>query len=98
MQPVALDTLGNPIGPRSRKDKFTRAGMKSSHNSLKVLAITHTEASSAPKFALTRLADGKSLAPVSVASPYSGLVDGRPNSNLMRELRWYLEGFLDYPF
>ena len=25
-------------------------------------------------------------------------MEGRPNSDLMRELRWYLEEFLDYPF
>jgi len=36
--------------------------------------------------------------PVEVAPPFGFPVEGRPNSHLMRELRWYLEDFLDYPF
>ena len=62
------------------------------------LAIEHVDGSSPPAFKLTRLSDGKSLAQVAVASPYETAVRGRPDSHLMRELRWYLEGFLDYPF
>jgi tetratricopeptide (TPR) repeat protein len=31
-------------------------------------------------------------------SPYESILPNRSNSNLMRELRWYLEDFLDYPF
>jgi tetratricopeptide (TPR) repeat protein len=65
---------------------------------LPALAIEHVEGSSPPAFKLTRLDDGKSLLPVVVASPYDFPVEGRPNSPLMRELRWYLEQFLDYPF
>ena len=63
-------------------------------NSLK---IQHVEGSAA-QFQITRLPDGKSLGPVSVPSPVGFAVEGRPNSDLMRELRWYLELFLDYPF
>ena len=62
------------------------------------LAIRHLGNSSLPAFELTRLSDGKSAAPVAIASPYEALVEGRSGSNLMRELRWYLESFLDYPF
>src|SRR5580658_533935 len=62
------------------------------------LAITHVENSSPPAFAVTRLTDGKSAAPVTISSPYEFPVEGQPNSDLMRELRWYLEHFLDYPF
>ncbi len=58
----------------------------------------HVEGSSPPAFILQRLADGKAVAPVGIESPYQFAVEGQPNSNLMRELRWYLEGFLDYPF
>jgi hypothetical protein len=65
---------------------------------LPALAIEHVDGSSPAAFKLTRLEDGKSLPPVSVVSPYEFLVEGHPNSNLMRELRWYLEQFLDYPF
>src|SRR5271157_1817136 len=62
------------------------------------LAIEHVESSSPAAFKLTRLQDGKSLPPVAIGSPYEFPVEGHPNSPLMRELRWYLEQFLDYPF
>jgi tetratricopeptide (TPR) repeat protein len=62
------------------------------------LAIEHVDALSPPAFKLTRLSDGKSVVPVAIPSPYEAEVEGRPNSHLMRELRWYLECFLDYPF
>jgi tetratricopeptide (TPR) repeat protein len=65
---------------------------------LPALAIEHVEGSSPSAFKLTRLEDGKSLSPVAIGSPYEFPVEGRPNSPLMRELRWYLEQFLDYPF
>ncbi len=42
--------------------------------------------------------DGRTLAEVEVPSPVSFLVEGRPTSGLVRELAWYLESFLDYPF
>jgi tetratricopeptide (TPR) repeat protein len=61
------------------------------------LAIQHVE-ESAQSFRLTRLPDGKTAAPVTIPSPYEFPVEGLPQSNLMRELRWYLERFLDYPF
>ena len=61
------------------------------------LVIEYVESSSPAAFKLTR-PDGKSAAPVFILSPYEFQVEGRPNSNLMRELRWYLEQFLDYPF
>src|ERR1035438_535641 len=62
------------------------------------LAIAHVETSSPPAFILTRLSDGKSAAPVTISSPYQFPVESQPNSNLMDQLRWYLEHFLDYPF
>jgi tetratricopeptide (TPR) repeat protein len=62
------------------------------------LAVEHVESSSPPAFKLTRVSDGKALGAVALPSPYAFPVEGRPASNLMRELRWYLEGFLDYPF
>ena len=63
-----------------------------------VLAIEHLEGPAPARFKVTRLPDGKSASPVAVASPYEFPVEGRPDSNLMGELRWYLEQFLDYPF
>src|SRR5208283_929719 len=62
------------------------------------LVIENVEGSSPAAFKLTRLEDGKSLSPVAIGSPYEFPVEGRPKSPLMRELRWYLEQFLDYPF
>jgi len=62
------------------------------------LAIVHVENSTPPAFQVTRLPDGKFVTPVTVASPYEFPVEGQPNSHLMAQLRWYLEGFLDYPF
>ncbi len=72
--------------------------MKSHDTRIGAVGIDHVENSSPPAFKLTRLFDTKSLTPVAIASPYKTRVEGRPDSDLMRELRWYLEHFLDYPF
>ena len=50
------------------------------------------------RFAVTRLDDGKSSSPVQLVPPDTVTVDGRPDSHLLQDLRWYLERFLDYPF
>jgi hypothetical protein len=63
-----------------------------------VLAIVHEEDSAPPKFVLSRLSSGKALSPVSILSPYEFGLGGQPFPNLRRDLRWYLEEFLDYPF
>jgi tetratricopeptide (TPR) repeat protein len=42
--------------------------------------------------------DESATEPVSVPSPADTPVASRPNSNLLTELQWYLERFLDYPF
>jgi hypothetical protein len=62
------------------------------------LAIEHVDNSSPPAFTLTRYPNTKSAAPVPIASPYEFPVEGQSGANLMHELRWYLERFLDYPF
>src|SRR5262249_21010085 len=50
-------------------------------------------------FMVSRIApDYKASDPVKLPSPYSFKVEGRPDSDLMQELRWYLEDFLSYPF
>jgi tetratricopeptide (TPR) repeat protein len=71
--------------------------MKSRRAAAPALAVKHIDSSSPPQFELTR-ADAKSLPPAAIPSPYEFPVEGHPNSNLMRELAWYLESFLDYPF
>lgn len=62
-----------------------------------VLPIRHVPGSNPPRFQLRR-PDGRTLAEVEVPSPVSFPVEGRPTSGLVRELAWYLESFLDYPF
>jgi len=47
-------------------------------------------------FRVERLADGKQGDTAAIVEPAT--VASRPNSNLSRDLRWYLERFLDYPF
>jgi hypothetical protein len=61
------------------------------------ISIVHCEGSSPPLFRLAGTPDDPP-SPVPVPSPYEFPVEGQPHSNLMRELRWYLEHFLDYPF
>ena len=62
------------------------------------LIVRHVTDSDPAQFLVVRTRDGKMTDPAAVPSPYGFPVDGRPNSDLMRELRWYLEYFLDYPF
>ncbi len=62
------------------------------------LIICHLEGSDPPQFQVRRLSDGKDAEKCTVRPPLSYPVEGRPDSDLMTELRWYLESFLDYPF
>ena len=62
------------------------------------LIVRHLPESEPSRFELTRLSDGKTTEPVEVPSPFLFPVEGRSDSNLMHEMRWYLEDFLDYPF
>ena len=60
------------------------------------LTISHLPDSNPPSFQVRD--SSKASKPATVPSPYTFEVEGRPNSNLMQELKWYLETFLDYPF
>lgn len=42
--------------------------------------------------------DGKYAEEAVITAPEAIQVEGRPESDLSRDLRWYLEEFLDYPF
>ena len=63
-----------------------------------VLVVRHQPGSDPPSFEVVRLRDAKSSQPAMLLSPFGFPVEGRPNSDLMHELQWYLEIFLDYPF
>ncbi len=65
---------------------------------MNTLLIRHVESGAPPKFQAICPQDARSTETVAIPSPVGFPVEGRPNSDLMRELRWYLEGFLDYPF
>ena len=62
------------------------------------IIVQHLDGSDPPQFHVVRQSDGKSVGPIAVPSPIGFPVEGMPNSHLMKELRWYLETFLDYPF
>jgi hypothetical protein len=51
-------------------------------------------------FKVIRSGDGKAATSeaVELVDPRSVKVKDRRNSNLLLDLRWYLERFLDYPF
>ena len=59
------------------------------------LTISHVEKT---MFQVVRPRDGKISKPREIPSPFGFPVKNRPQSDLMGELRWYLEDFLDYPF
>jgi hypothetical protein len=65
---------------------------------MNTLIIRHVAKSEPAQFQVVRQRDGKSTDPTRVASPFGFPVEGRPESDLIRELNWYLETFLDYPF
>jgi len=64
------------------------------------LVISHIDKSDPPLFKVQRIkgADVKIADSVEVTPPVVYPVDGLPTSDLMAELRWYLEDFLRYPF
>ena len=50
------------------------------------------------EFDLVRLSDTKSAPTATLVSPYGFPIEGRPHTELMADLRWYLEKFLVNPF
>ena len=65
---------------------------------MSILRVQHVAGDGEPRFQLVRVADAKTTAQVAIAPPVGFAVEGRPESDLVRELRWYLEDFLGYPF
>ena len=63
------------------------------------LIITHLPGGASPTFQVIRQRGNIKCAPaVEVTSPYNFAVKDRPDDNLMSQLAWYLEDFLEYPF
>ncbi len=63
------------------------------------LIIRHLGDSAEPyRFQVERLRDGKRGDATTLTAPEAIRVEGRPDSNLSLDLRWYLEEFLEYPF
>ncbi len=64
---------------------------------MSTLTIRHLPETHPPRFQALNL-DGNATTPVEVRPAAGYPVEGRPDSDLMAELRWYLEDFLEYPF
>lgn len=63
------------------------------------LIIRHISAgTTSPSFVVIHAPDHRTADPAEVVSPVGFPVEGRFQSDLTSELRWYLEEFLDYPF
>lgn len=62
------------------------------------LIIQHVPDSGPAQFQVVRPEDGKRTDPVGVAPPRGYAIEECPESDLMRELQWYLETFLEYPY
>ena len=65
---------------------------------MNTLTIHHVENTEPAVFEVHRMADGKHSKAASVSSPVGYPVQGMDDGDLTRELRWYLEDFLQYPF
>jgi len=50
-----------------------------------------------PQFVVARLSDGLQSPVICLTPPEQVVVDGRPDNNLLQDLRWYLEKFLELP-
>ena len=97
-------SLNQPIKPRNlRYQDETIFAPAAPSLSIKIrlrmpgeISIVHCEGTCPALFRLAGTDDPASA--FVVPSPYEFPVEGQPRSNLMGELRWYLEHFLDYPF
>ena len=63
---------------------------------MNTLVICHDTGSDPPIFRVQRLSDGKLGERAAVPPPVGFPVQDLPDSDLIRELRWYLERFLEY--
>ena len=65
-----------------------------------IIIIRHVAGGERGGFQVQRVQkdDVKSTESVEIVSPVGFPVEGRSNSELMTDLRWYLERFLDFPF
>ena len=64
---------------------------------MNTLILRHVKQSAPTSFLVVRQSDGAASEPCMVPSPVGYPVEGRPNSDLLKDLRWYLEAFLELP-
>ena len=62
------------------------------------LIIRHLASDGPNRFRVENPGNAKTADPATILPPDRIQVEGRPNSNLLQDLRWYLEDFLTYPF
>ena len=62
------------------------------------LVVKHIRGTDPASFELIGLRDGGISKSLPLPSPFRFPVEGRPKGQLMSELQWYLEDFLEYPF
>lgn len=62
------------------------------------LVVRHIKTEEEFTFQVENPSNMKTGVPAVIAAPDQLIVEGRQNSNLLQDLRWYLENFLDYPF
>ena len=67
--------------------------MQTSNIKAHTLIVRYQANGRALQFAIQRQQAGT----CSLTAPEDIIVEGRPDSNLRQDLRWYLEHFLDYP-
>ena len=60
------------------------------------ITIQHVDGSDPVQFLV--VTTGKNLGPFKVPCPADFAIENLPDSSLIKELRWYLETFLDYPY
>jgi len=64
---------------------------------MSTLIVRHCPESNPPRFQVLE-PDGDATPPTELPPAAGYPVEGRPTSDLMADLRWYLEDFLEYPF
>ena len=94
---VSYGSIRCGVGPRIRATSvIVRLAGGGRVRTMSTLAVRHI-ANDPAQFEVRRV-DGKTGPLLSVVSPIGFPVEGRPDSDLIEELRWYRKTFPEYPF